>query len=299
MTRPTFSSLISPQTRKRLSHRVEYAALRTIAAGLNLLGIDRASALMGRLWRLFAPLNARHARADRHLALSFPEMSAEERARILDRMWDNLGRTAAETILLPRLIAEPERIVCDVPAAELEKARTGAIFVSLHTGNWEIVSIPLRDAGLDLKAVYKPLTNPYVEEWLARLRRSLYAAGLTRLDRGIALKLRSFARSGATLAIIADHRDDTHIEIDFFGRPSGAMPFPAMLARRLGLPIFVGRSIRTEGAHFRVDGHWLEVPVTADPEADTRALTITIHAVFEGWIREHPEQWMWAHRKWL
>ena len=299
MKKKSLSRRITDLIPKSLSHQIEWQAVRAVTAVLNLLGVDRASALMGRLWRLVAPFNARHARADRHLAAAFPEMSAAERARILDRMWDNLGRTAAETLLLPRLIAEPGRITCDVAPEELAKARDGAVFVSLHTGNWEVVSLPLRDAGLNLKAVYKPLTNPFVEENLAGLRRSLYAAGLTRLDRGIALKLRSFARSGATLAMVADHRDDTHIVIDFFGRPAGAMPFPAMLARRTGLPLFVGRAIRTEGAHFRIDGHWLEVPRTSDAEADTIALTRAIHGVFEGWIRQHPEQWMWAHRKWL
>ena len=300
MTTRILARWIDPATLRRLSHRIQYRALVVVAALLGALGVDRASATMGRLWRTFAPLNQRHARVHAHLAAAMPELDDATRRRIVLDMWENLGRTAAETILLPKLLTEPERITWDrLPADVFEPARGGAVFVSLHTGNWEIVSVPLARAGLDLKAVYKPLRNPPVEEWLAARRRALYAGGLMPLDRSIAVKLKSLARSGATLAILADLRDPTSIVVDFFGRPAGATPFPAMLARRLGLPLFVGRSIRTDGAHFRLDGRWLEVPRTDDQTADVEALTRAIHAVFEEWIREHPEQWMWAHRKWL
>ena len=288
-----------PPFSRRLSWRLEYVALRAVAALLRALGIDRASAFMGWCWRRLAPLNSRHARADRHMALALPELSGEERRRILGDMWENLGRTAAETILLSELLAEPGRIDCVVPADELEKARPGAVFVSLHTGNWEVVSEPLRRAGIPTKALYKPLSNPHVETWLHALRAPLYPGGLIGRQHGIAVKLRSIARAGSVLAIIADQTDRTAITVDFFGRPARAMPFPALLARRLGLPLFVGRTVRTSGARFRIEGQWIEVPHTADAEADVAALTRSIHAVWEEWIRQYPAQWMWAHRKWL
>jgi len=284
--------------RRRLSWRLEYVALRAVAALLGALGLDRASAFMGWCWRHLAPFNARHARAESHMALALPHLGAAERRVILGDMWENLGRTAAETILLPRLLAEPERVVCTVPPEELEKARAGAVFVSLHTGNWEVVSLPLHQIGIETKALYKPLSNPHVEDWLRERRAPLYPGGLIGRQHGIAVKLRSIARAGSVLAIIADQTDRTAITVDFFGRPARAMPFPAMLARRLGLPLFVGRTVRTQGVHFRIEGRWLEVPHGADAEADVAALTRAIHEVWEGWIRECPAQWMWAHRKW-
>ena len=223
--------LLPKDRRRRISHRVEYAALRAITALLAAMGIDRASAFMGWAWRRLAPLNKRHARAEAHLAAAMPHLTAAERARILDGMWDNLGGTAAETVLLPMILREPERVVFDPATIDLDKVRGGAVFVSLHTGNWEVITLPLRLLGFDVTAIYKPLTNPLVEGWFADLRRTLYGAGLTRLDRGIALKIRTLAKSGAVVAVVGDHRDDTHEVIDFFGRPAGAQPFPAMLAQ--------------------------------------------------------------------
>lgn len=292
--------LFSREGRRRLSHRLEYLALVAVAWLLARLGVDRASAFMGRAWRLFAPLNARQARVEAHLAASFPDWSADQRRAVIGDMWENLGRTAAETILLPELLRDPTRFDTSRLAADtFERARGGAVFVSLHTGNWEIVSVPLAAHGLDLRAVYRPLRNPAVETWLAERRRALYAGGLMPIDKTIALKLKSLAKAGATLAILADLKDHHGLVLDFFGRPAQVTTFPALLARRLDLPLFVGRSIRTQGAHFRLDGRWLEIPKTDEPQADVEALTRTINTVFEEWIREYPAQWMWAHRKWL
>jgi hypothetical protein len=39
-------------------------------------------------------------------------------------------------------------------------------------------------------------------------------------------------------------------------------------------------------------------PVTDDRQRDIAEATQALHTVFERWIREAPEQWMWTHRKW-
>lgn len=295
-----YDRLLPRRRRRRAAHWFQFQVLKLVTLLLEALDVDRASAFMGFCWRHFAPLNPRHARADGHVAAAFPHLDANARRRLLGDMWENLGRTAAETLLLPRLLAEQhERITVDVPEEVFEKARRGAIFVSLHTGNWELVASPLVARGIPVHAVYKHLSNPWVERFLAERRRSLYADGLVARDRGIALKIRTLARGGAAIAMLADLRDASSIDIDFFGNPARATPFPALLARRLDLPLFAARVVRIRGAHFRIDGRWVDVPHVDDPETDAEALTRTIHAVFEEWIREHPEQWMWAHRKWL
>ena len=33
-------------------------------------------------------------------------------------------------------------------------------------------------------------------------------------------------------------------------------------------------------------------------EIDVEKTTQAINDVIEGWVREHPEQWLWLHRKW-
>jgi KDO2-lipid IV(A) lauroyltransferase len=40
------------------------------------------------------------------------------------------------------------------------------------------------------------------------------------------------------------------------------------------------------------------VPRTGDREADAYRLTADCTAIFEGWVRRYPEQWLWTHRRW-
>lgn len=282
-----------------LSHRFEQAALAVFDRLLGRLSLDRASATMGWLWRRLAPFNARHRRADRNLARALPDLSPVERRRILDGMWDNLGRVAAETLRLPELIADPSRILYEDDGlfAEVEASKHGVVFVSLHSGNWEVVSVPLWRSGLAAHGVYKRLKNPLSEAFLLERRLGLYA-GLLAVNHLSPLHLRSIIRSGDSVAMMADLRDGSGTTVPFFGRPASATTAPALIARRLGAPMIAARCVRLEGAHFRIESARISTVRTDDPRADALAMTEALHRQFETWIREYPEQWMWGHRKW-
>ena len=50
---------------------------------------------------------------------------------------------------------------------------------------------------------------------------------------------------------------------------------------------------------FRIDVTEEVPPVRdANGEIDVEKTTQAINDVIEGWVREHPEQWLWLHRKW-
>lgn len=296
----TQTPTLKDKPRPTLPQRLEWLGLVAAAWILDRLGVDRASALMGFLWRHIAPLNPRHRRADGHLAAAMPMLSAAERRAILGDMWENLGRTAAETLILPRLLADRSRFELDVPALapHLSDLTGGSVFASLHLGNWEFCGWGIHLVGLPVAAVYMPLKNPLAEDFLRSRREPAYSQGIYPRDAATALKLRTLARKGVAIGMLADLRDKTGIVAPFFGRPAQMATFPAVLARRLGLPLVVGRVVRTKGAYFRVTAEIVPYPVTADMEGDIREATLSLHAIFERWIAETPSQWMWAHKKW-
>ena len=279
---------------------LEYAGLRVGVALLRLLGVDVASALMGRLWRWFARFNPRHLRAARNLAFALPELTAAERASILSQMWENLGRTFAEGLLLSEVARQPERIVMsDRLAADIrEIGARGAVFCSLHQGNWELLAIGCALVGKSVAGVYRPLKNPLAEAYFRSLRQEAYPAGLVAAGATSVLRLRSLARSGAAIAMMADLPDGTGIRAPFLGGPSSLSKLPVTLARHLGLPLVVARCRRMDGVHFRIDGQRLDLSRTDDADADVAEGTHALHTVFEDWIRNEPGQWMWATRRW-
>ena len=79
--------------------------------------------------------------------------------------------------------------------------------------------------------------------------------------------LRLFSNKHKTLS---DLPDGTGLTLPFLGRPSKLASLPVALARRLGIPLVIGRCIRLGGVRFRIDGQLLDMPRTDDVEADIR-----------------------------
>lgn len=280
--------------------RIEWLALVSVVWLFRLIPVDVASAVMGWLWRRIAPFNPRHKRALRHLANAMPELSPADRARIVDGMWDNLGRVAAETFHIDRLLHQHKRFEIDIDdlTRNVFARHGGCVFVSLHSGNWELCVAPAIWQGVPITGVYQALKNPHSDNVLRQLRVELYPGGLFSKGHQTARRLVSILRQGGAVAIMADLRERRGLVVPFFGQPAYATPVPVSLARACNVPIIMGRTVRLDGVRFRIEGRGLILPRTDDKEADIQAGTEAIHAQFEAWIREYPEQWMWIHRKW-
>jgi Kdo2-lipid IVA lauroyltransferase/acyltransferase len=285
---------------------VEKARLRSEFAGLwlavkiaRLMPLDAASWLSGKLWRLIASRLHRQKRALANLALAFPEKSVEEREALAGAMWENLGRTFAEGFRI-KTLTESDRIVFE-PSEDFDRAAGGAkpfIVCGLHLGNWEILAHGGQRLGVSLIGVYQRVSNPHVEALIRRLREPLYAGGLMAKTPVAARALLRGVKQGACPCFLADLRDDRGPLLPFFGRPARSNVFPALLARTTGAPLYAGAAFRRPGARFSIRIARIQVPHTADREADALAATEALQRQFEAFIREAPEQWMWGHRRW-
>jgi KDO2-lipid IV(A) lauroyltransferase len=284
---------------RRLRYRAEYVGFRLVGLGLAAMPVEWAAALSGKVWRFVAPHLSRHKRALEHLALAFPQYPPPKRERIARDMWENLGRTFAESFHL-RELAEGDRIAFSDPAQAdaMAKAHRKAIVCSSHIGNWELIVVAATRIGLQPAGVYQRIKNPFVDSYVTRTRLPLYPGGLHEKGKAAARHLVRYARNGGTVALLADLRENRSISVPFFGHPARSTTFPATLARTLGLPLLVGGAVRQPGSRFRLEIEEIGVPMTDDKHADIEAATAALQACFERQIRAHPEQWMWAHRRW-
>jgi Kdo2-lipid IVA lauroyltransferase/acyltransferase len=108
-----------------------------------------------------------------------------------------------------------------------------------------------------------------------------------------------YVRQGGRLGFISDLYDAHGIEVPFFGYPAKSMPIAAMIARRVGARIWIGRCLRIGNrACFDVNVNELRIPRTSNQSEDIRSITAAIQRYFETWIRETPEQFMWSNRRW-
>jgi KDO2-lipid IV(A) lauroyltransferase len=88
--------------------------------------------------------------------------------------------------------------------------------------------------------------------------------------------------------------------LPFFGREALTMTAPAALARAARAPLLPARCVFDSARGRYVLS--FEPPLELDRGLGRRARTVELcnrlNAVFERWIREHPEQWAWHQPRW-
>ena len=293
--------MAEPGLRRRARHGLEYVLARVLFALFGALPLDHASALGGWIGRNVGPRLAITARARANLCHAFPDLDAAGIERVTRGMWDNLGRVVAEYSHLGDFhIYEDDRVeVIGVDHAErLRDDGIGGIFFAAHLANWELPSLAASQRGLPLVQLYRAANNPHVDRLIARAREAVGGAHHAKGPAGARALLKALRR-GEHLALLVDQKFNEGIAVPFFGRDAMTAPAPAELALRFQVPLVPVRVERLDGARFRVTVYPpMTLQDTGDRAADVRDAMTRINALFEDWIRERPEQWLWLHRRW-
>jgi Kdo2-lipid IVA lauroyltransferase/acyltransferase len=274
---------------------------------VRLLPADRAIALGGRLARLLSPFIPANRVGRDNLRRALPELSKAERGRILTAAWDNLGRTAVEYLFLDRIfdVASgeerlPERIeVCGEDLFHIirESPRPAIIF-SAHLANWELLAVCAAVYKLDLTVLFRPPNNAYIAERLNDVRGA--AMGPLVVSRvGASFELGAALERGGQVGLLVDQHYGRGTPTSFFGLPALTNPMLGILARRFDCPVYAARCIRLPRGRFRLELTGpIELPRDGSGAIDVAGAMQAVTAIVEGWVREHPEQWLWQHRRW-
>jgi Kdo2-lipid IVA lauroyltransferase/acyltransferase len=289
-------------TERRLFHLVEGAGAVALYAFFRILPLETASALGGFLGRSIGPRMGLSRRARRNLERALPGIGEAEIQRIIRGMWNNLGRVVAEYPHRGKFRAYErggriEMLGTNNIRAQAEPGKR-AIFFSGHFGNWELPTLALAQAGLDVVAMYRAANNPIVDR-LMRHSRGFGGAELAAKGSAGARRMLAAMKEGRHIAMLIDQKANDGIAVPFFGRDAMTMPSPAVFAQRFRCALIPMRVDRLKGARFRITCEEpLELRLTGDAKADTLAIMTQMNRVLEGWIRERPDHWFWLHRRW-
>ncbi|WP_339870489.1 lipid A biosynthesis acyltransferase [uncultured Brevundimonas sp.] len=281
--------------------RLQAAAFATLIAGLRALGLERASALGGRLLRALGPKTSVHRTVLRNLTLAFPDMDPAERAQLAMAQWEQTGRTFAELTMMDRLTPASGRIEI-VGAERLEAIRTekrAVVFVSGHFANFELMPAVILAAGIPCQITYRATNNPYVDRQI-RANRARYGVKLFAPKGGDgARELLAGLQRGESVALMNDQKFSEGPEVSFFGHPVNAAPGPSRLALRFGTVLQPMSVTRLPGVRFRLTVHEpIALEATGDRSADIARGVQAITDFVEARVREHPVDWFWVHKRW-
>jgi KDO2-lipid IV(A) lauroyltransferase len=290
----------------RMLGAVAAFAIRALVALLRRFDRIRLSNAAAALLRRVGPWLPEHKTGRANLAAAFPEKSPAEIEAILKGVWDNLARVAVEFAHLDTLtIGDPLNlpyITYDAEnVARYSRLRNGgkpALVFAAHLANWELPAIIAAAFGLDAMILYRRPNIGAVADAVIGLREGTMGT-LVPTGFDTPVKLARALGEGRHVAMLVDQHYTKGVEVTFFGRRCLANPLIAMLARQVDCPIHGTRMVRLPDGRFRGEICEAVEPVRdAEGKVDVQGTMQAITAVVEGWIREHPEQWLWLHRRW-
>ncbi len=293
----------------RSKHRYDYpayVALRLFYAIVHMFPIDmnlRTARLLGDLW--FRISRRHRERALENLRRSFGhELTEAELLRLTRRSMQQMAMMAMEVLFEPRLISEwtwPRHIRLRglTDALRVLLKGRGCILLTGHYGNWELVGFALAALGFEMVAVMRPLDNPYLNEWLVKIRED---RGLRLLyKKGMAQSADEVLESGAGLCFIADQNAGRKgLFVDFFGRAASTYKSIGLLAIRHQVPIIIGCARRlSDRFEYEIDVNRIIYPEEWSGRDDELLwITQEYTRAIEAFIRVDPGQYLWVHRRW-
>jgi Kdo2-lipid IVA lauroyltransferase/acyltransferase len=240
-----------------------------------------------------------------NLRLAFPEKDDAERRAIARATYRHLGQLVPEFFLLPRMSrAEIEALLVQERPEILHDALArgkGVIACTAHFGNFEVLAAAYTILGVPVTMISRSMGKSRFNDLWRRTRRRAGVEELTvRRGETLAAAMRSM-KAGRALGYVIDQNMSRRRAVfpTFFGVPAATAPTPAVLALRTGAEVIFVLAIRQpDGRHRVVFEGPLQVPDTGDRERDILAFLQDLNDRLERWVRRHPEQWYWLHRRW-
>jgi KDO2-lipid IV(A) lauroyltransferase len=287
---------------KKVRYLVEAAIVWLFIDFFRLLKVDAASNIAAAISKFVGKKISVHKLAYRNLSKALPDLSEKEKEKILDEMWDNLGRICGEFAFVSKIPVERlDDFVSyskdtEKNILELKNSGKGGIIFSGHIGNWELGPKFLVKYGINVSTVYRPLNNPYVEEMTASMRKTDMIGKNSAGNR----KIIDVVKKGGFVIILADQKVSEGEPVKFFHDNAITTTSIARIALKYDVPVIPARVIRLENKFkFCVE---LEKPLviekTNDVNLDAISVTRQINQKLENWIKEFPSQWFWVHNRW-
>jgi len=240
-----------------------------------------------------------------HLRVAFgDELSAAAREHLARASFINIARSFCELAKVDDIRARRDEYFEVEGWKELEQGLVaegkGAVIVTGHIGNWELLAAYFAWKGVPVAAIARRIYATGLNELLVDFRSRQGVETILRESPHATQQILRALESKALLAMLIDQ--DTHtasVSVPFFGRLARTPAGAAALAIRRDLPAaaaFIQR--RPEGGQRITFSVPFVIERSGDTQADIRALTRQFSVALEAQIRSNPAEWVWWHRRW-
>lgn len=210
--------------------------------------------------------------------------------------WEVYARLGARTFLLLRAWSQPREPNVVIPPVSLARFPTGPfVLAGTHTGAWELAAFALARTGRPVACMVHPPSNAPVRAFLTALRGR---GGVLEIEPSGALSRASRRLSqGDVVVCVADQvpvAKKHAVRGTFLGRPAWLDRTAAILATRCKVPLVIC------GVSGFPGNEVVDVLDVFHPSEglSPASLNARIHQAIDAFVRAHPEDWLWLHRRW-
>jgi KDO2-lipid IV(A) lauroyltransferase len=242
--------------------------------------------------------------ADFNLQLAFPDWTVAQRDAAIRSMVRQIGWMVGEFSQFPKYTRERIEEIVAIDGEEnfdaSQRRGKGVLFLTGHMSAWELAPFAHALYGHPLHFLVRPIANRRVDA-LVNEYRCLSGNRPIEKNRSARAIFKVLA-AGGTVGILADQNTglEEGVFVDFFGIPAGSTAGLARIALRTDAAVLPGFLCWDEAQHkYRLQfGPPVDLMRTGDEEADVVENTAHFMRVIEDYIRTHPSQWVWVHKRW-
>jgi Kdo2-lipid IVA lauroyltransferase/acyltransferase len=291
-------------------HLAQYLGARFAAMILGMFPVNANLQTVRQIGSIVYRLDRKHRRrALENLRASFPEKSDAELDAIAERSMQHFLGLVMDVIYTTRAINLESwhrycRLVNMADALRVMLRGQGAIVLTGHYGNWEILGYTLATLGMETYSIARPIDNPHIDAWLLDVRERRGQIILSK--RGVTTTALDVLQRKGVLGFIADQNAGPKgMFVPFFGRLASTYKSIGLLAIQHNVPVIVGYA-RRRGDIFAFDlgvqdiiypEDWMNYPRDQYKD-ELHYLTTRYTKAIEDIVRADPTQYLWIHRRW-
>lgn len=288
---------------KLIKYFIEYLIFRIFYNAFSLMPIDFASNCGGLLLRTFGRFSKEDKNMRLNLKYIYPNISNKKMNNICAGVWDNFGRYIGEFAHINKITKDELTKRIKIKGIEnlnnLKEQNAPFFIFAGHFANWDIC-LPRLLLEIDKVGVaYRGTNNPFINDYVINLRKSLGAKLFAKGTSGVK-DLLWMIKNKYNILMLTDQKMNNGISVPFLSKDSMTAPAIAVIARHYNYPILpiqikrISRSAKFELIFYEA----LEINKTDDKEKDIYNIMISINEYLSSWVEDAPEQWFWLHRRW-
>jgi KDO2-lipid IV(A) lauroyltransferase len=229
------------------------------------------------------------------------EKSPEELRAITKDVYVNLVQAFSEIVSLTKVSKDyVNRYVEVVNMERIEnaaKSGRGTMLLTAHFGDWELSSLVSAMKGFPITVLAREQKMKRMNELLNELRES---KGCKVVRKGMSTKniLKELYKNNIVGILSDQDAGKKGTFVNFFGRPTSAHIGPFEIAKHTNSIILPNFIVRTKGPFHKL---YLEEYIDVRQSEGRQGLVDGLQkymSLLEKYVRLHPAQWLWMHKRW-